>query len=501
MKQLILDNTPFCTRAALVDDGELLEFSVEMASVCGIVGNIYKGRVENVLSGMKAAFVNIGLERNGFLYVGESLVDKERLHSVMPKKSEKLSAGDVIMCQVVKDQFGQKGARLTTDITLAGYYLVLLPNSNFIGVSRKIEDDERREYLEQLVKSVCPIGSGFIIRSAADKADDEDIIKDAGKLLSLWGKVLDEYRRAPEKSVVFEEATLFERALRDSFSEDIDKVIVNDALVANALIGRVGKAQVEAYEGERNIMSYFGLSAQINHLCDRKVEMPNGAYIVIDKTEACTVIDVNTGKFVGDSDLEDTVFKTNMAAVECIARQLRLRNISGIVVIDFIDMYTEEHQSRVVEALRAALKHDRLKTTTVGMTPLGLVELTRKKTRLPIDDFMLQPCKSCGGGFVISDSQLAFMLRDELVDYMLASRRDTVYVGVYTGLYYKVLQSEILKKHVMTSWKDKKIYLYADENLRRDRFVICDGRPFPEPQEITRITRACDKVDSSANKL
>ncbi|MDE7372831.1 MAG: ribonuclease E/G, partial [Clostridia bacterium] len=162
MRQLILDYTPYCTRVALVEDGELIEFSVEMTSVRGIVGNVYKGRVENVLSGMKAAFVNIGLERNGFLYVGDSLVDKSRLQSVMPNKSTNLSAGDVIMCQVVKDQFGQKGARLTTDITFAGNYLVFLPSSEFIGVSRKIENNERREYLEQLVKSVCPIGSGFI---------------------------------------------------------------------------------------------------------------------------------------------------------------------------------------------------------------------------------------------------------------------------------------------------------------------------------------------------
>lgn len=495
MKQLILDNTPFCTRAALVDDGELLEFSVEMTSVGGIVGNIYKGKVVNVLSGMKAAFVNIGLERNGFLYVGDSLVDKERLHSVMPKKSTKLSSGDVIMCQVVKDQFGQKGARLTTDITMAGYYLVLLPNSQFIGVSRKIEDDERREYLEQLVKSVCPVGMGFIIRSAAGKADDEDIIRDAGRLLALWDKVVDDFKYAPEKSVVFEEGTLFERALRDSFSEDIDKVIVNDVAIANALVGRVGRAQVEAYEGERNIMSYFGLSSQINHLCDRKVEMPNGAYIVIDKTEACTVIDVNTGKFVGNKDLEDTVFKTNMAAVDCIAKQLRIRNISGIVVIDFIDMATKEHQEAVVEALKERLKHDRLKTTTVGMTPLGLVELTRKKTRLPIDDFMLQPCKSCGGGFVISDSQLAFMLRDELVDYMIANSHDTVYVGVYPGLYEKVLQSEILKNHIKTSWVGKEIYLYADDNIRRDRFVMSDREPFPSPEVRTLITKTSDSAE------
>lgn len=493
MKQLILDYTPFCTRVALMESGELVEFSVESTNVSGIVGNIYKGRVENVLGGMKAAFVNIGLDRNGFLYVGDSLVDKSRLQSLMPNKSANLSAGDVIMCQVVKDQFGQKGARLTTDITIAGNYLVLLPSSEFIGVSRKIENDKRREYLEQLVKSVCPAGSGFIIRSAADKAGDADIIKDAKQLLSIWAKVLADYAAAPEKSVVFEEATLFERALRDTMYEDLDEVIVNEDFIASKLANMVGGGtKLEVYRGERNVMSHYGVSSQIDQLCYNRVDMPNGAYIIIDRTEACTVIDVNTGKFVGTDNLEDTVFKTNMAAAECIAKQLRVRNISGIVIIDFIDMTDEEHRTRVVEALKGALKHDRLKTTTVGMTPLGLVELTRKKTRLPIDDFMLQPCKDCGGGFVISDGHLAFKLRSELVDFMIAHRCKTVYVGVYPDLYETVLQSGILKRHIETAWADKEIYLYIDNEISRDRFAINENPPIVSPEIMTCITKSAE---------
>lgn len=478
MKQLILDYTPFCTRAALVEDGELIDFSVEMANVRGIVGNIYKGVVENVLSGMKAAFVNIGLERNGFLYVGDSRVDKSRLQSVPPTKGgASISPGDVIMCQAVKDQFGQKGARLATDITLPGYYLVLLPSSSFIGVSRKIENDRRREYLEQLVKSICPEGFGFIIRSAADTATDEDIISEAQTLLEAWDGIVADFYKAPLKSAVFEEVSLFERALRDTFSEGVDTVVVNDDLVAKNLEGKVGKAKIVMYNGERNIMSHFGLSAQINHLCDRKVVLPGGAYIVIDKTEAMTVIDVNTGKFVGTKDLEDTVFRTNLIAAEGIAKQLRIRNISGIVVIDFIDMEEEAHREAVLDALKTALKKDRLKTSTVGMTSLGLVELTRKKTRLPIDDFMLQPCKDSSGGFQISDAQLAFMLRDELIDYMLASPEDIAYVGVHPSVYNMVFESKILEHNLLTVWKDKQIYLYADEYLSRDRFSFSSTLP------------------------
>ncbi len=487
MKQLILDYTPYCTRAALVENGELIDFSVERTNAMGLVGNIYKGKVENVLEGMKAAFVNIGLERNGFLFVGDSRVDKTRIQSVMPKRQKQISPGDVIMCQVVKDQFGTKGARLATDITLPGYYLVLLPDSSFIGVSRKIEDDERREYLEQLVTSICPDGMGFIIRSAADSATDRDIVVEASLLLALWEKIKNDYVSAPEKSMVFEEMTLFERALRDTFNEDIDRVIVNDAGVASALEGRVGKARIELYTGERGIMAHFGISTQINHLCDRRVDIPGGAYIVIDKTEALTVIDVNTGKFVGSRDLEDTVFRTNLAAADTIAKQLRIRNISGIIVIDFIDMEIKEHRDAVLQRLETALKPDHLRTATIGMTPLGLVELTRKKTRLGLDDFMLRPCKECGSGFEISDIQLCFMLRDELVDFFIAHHLKTLFVGLNPAVYNMVFESNIFERSLQNAWKDKCIWLYADDEIKRDRFIFHGSAPENLPMSLKRL--------------
>ncbi len=491
MKQLILDYTPYCTRAALVENGELIDFSVERTNVRGLVGNIYKGRVENVLEGMKAAFVNIGLERNGFLFVGDSRVDRTRIQSVMPKRAKQVSPGDVIMCQVVKDQFGNKGARLATDITLPGYYLVLLPESEFIGVSRKIEDDERREYLEQLVTSICPDGMGFIIRSAADTATDRDIVYEAALLINLWEKICSDFKSAPEKSMVFEELSLFERALRDTFSEDVDRVIVNDAGVQEALQGRVGKSSIEVYNGERGIMAHFGLSKQINHLCDRRVDIPGGAYIVIDKTEALTVIDVNTGKFVGSSDLEDTVFKTNLAAADTIAKQLRIRNISGIIVIDFIDMEKKEHRDAVIERLSNALKPDHLRTATIGMTPLGLVELTRKKTRLGLDDFMLQPCRECGSGFEISDIQLCFMLRDELVDFLIAHKFKTIFVGLNPAVYNMVFESNIFERNLQNAWKDKCIWLYSDDEIKRDRFIFHESAPENIPFSLRRL-QSCD---------
>lgn len=470
MKQLIIDYNPFCVRTALVKDGELLDFAVEHGSVRGLVGNIYKGKVENVLSGMKAAFVNIGLERNGFLYVGESLVDSGRLKGDREPASLNVSAGDVIMCQVVKDQFGMKGARLTTDVTLPGYFLVLLPKSTFFGVSRKIESDERRAYLEEYVRSIAPQGTGFIIRSAAEKATDEDIKHEAEDLLKLWEKVEADYQRTSPKGLVFKEVELLERAIRDSFNEEVDLVVVNEPTLASQLENKVGKAQIEVYTGKRSIFAAYGISGQVNKLSDRRVDLDNGAYIIIDKTEALTVIDVNTGRFVGGKDLEDTVFKTNAAAADEIARQLRLRNISGIIVIDFIDMVDDSHKEQIIERLKKALKRDRLKTSAVEMTTLGLVELTRKKTRLPVDEFMLSPCKECMGGHIVSDEQTVFILRDELIEYTLLNDCSTYIARVNPDIFDAVFATKLMKHELEGIWHGKRVYFIPDAGLKRDCF-------------------------------
>ncbi len=472
MKKLFIDYNPNCVRVALSEDGELIDFSVERASMRELVGNIYKGKVENVLSGMKAAFVNIGLQRNGFLYTGDSLVDNGKVNPKRDQQTLNVSPGDVIMCQVVKEQFGMKGARLTTDITLPGYFLVLLPRSSFIGVSRKIENEERRNYLEDFVHSIAPPNMGFIVRSAADRASDEDLIVEADKLVRLWEKIQMDYYRTETCSAVFKDAMLLERAIRDTFSEDVESIVVNEPRVAHHLDGKVGEAKIEVYYGERNIMAHYGLSQQINNLASRRVDLENGAYLVIDKTEALTVIDVNTGRFVGTKDLEDTVYKTNMLAAQEIAKQLRVRNISGIVIIDFIDMTDEGHKEEVVEFLRNNLKKDRLKTTVVSMTNLGLVELTRKKANLPVDNFMLTPCTSCMGGYVISSEQLIFILRDEMIDYFIKKRPDTLLVRVNPEICDKIFETNIMYNEAQNLWKHNRVYFLADNSLNRDQFDI-----------------------------
>lgn len=472
MKKLLIDYTPGIVRVALVDGKNLEEFSVEYPSRMDIVGNVYKGKVENVLSGMKAAFVNIGLDRNGFLHVGESLVDAGRLNENRQPAPFNVSPGDVIMCQVVKDQFGTKGPRLTTEISLPGYFLVLLPGTNFVGVSRKISKGERRDYLEALAKSVCPPNTGFIIRSAADKASDDEIKEEMKSLVELWEKVLKTYRAASPQTLVFQEAELLERAIRDTLSDGIDKIIVNEPALVKLLENKVGDAKVEVYEGDRNIFRNYGVDGQINKLFERKVHLKSGGYLIIDKTEALTVIDVNTGKFVGGKDLEDTVYQTNLEGAEEIARQLRLRNIGGIVVIDFIDMTDKAHSKEVVEALKEHLKKDHKRTSSVEMTSLGLVELTRKKTSLPIEEFMLDRCAHCLDGHDVSSVQALLMMRGDLIDAVVRNKWDKVQVRLNPDLVDALHNVDVLSKDKAGVLKDKKVYFLGDNSINRIDYEI-----------------------------
>ncbi|MBR2955824.1 MAG: Rne/Rng family ribonuclease [Clostridia bacterium] len=467
MKELVIDYTPGIVRVALVDNKNLERFSVERSANVGIVGNVYKGKVENVVSGMKAAFVNIGLDRNGFLHVGESLVDAGRLVAGKEPTPVVLSPGDIVMCQVVKDEFGTKGARLTTEISLAGYFLVLMPTTSFVGISRKIKSEERRAYLEALIKSLCPQNMGFILRSASDKASDDEIKAEAKSLIELWDGVHKSYQSAPTPSLIFQEAELLDRAVRDNISVGIDRIVVNDSAVAKHLAGGMADVKVEVFDGKRNIFRHYGIDGQINALKERRVPLKSGGYLIIDKTEALTVIDVNTGKFVGGKDLEDTVFKTNLEATEEIARQLRLRNISGIVVIDFIDMTDTCHEKEVVSALKEELKKDRLRTSSVEMTPLGLVELTRKKTSLPINEFMLDTCRECGDGHVVSSVQALLTLRGDLVDYVLKNKCQNVLVRLNPDVFEAFKDVDVFSGDKRQTLNGKKIFFLQDEKLGR----------------------------------
>ena len=340
MSKLYIDYNPQYVRAALTDEaGELEDFFIEKTAMKGPVGNIYKGRVENVLSSMKAAFVNLGLEKNGFLHVGQSLLERSETANKL-----NLSAGDSVMCQVVKDQFGDKGVRLSLDITLPGRYVVFIPNANIVSVSRRISSEERKAELEGLVKGALNGETGAILRTAAEKASDEEILSELEELKQLWLSIKEKYRTAPEKTAIFKEDDLLFRTLRDFSYCDLTEIVTNDVIAYNMAKQEFPDTEITLYDRPQNVLLHYGLGSQIDTLSKRVVELRNGGFIVIDRAEALTAIDVNTGKFVGGKNLEDTVYRTNIEAAKEIARQLRLRNIGGIIIVDFIDM-TEPHPS------------------------------------------------------------------------------------------------------------------------------------------------------------
>jgi ribonuclease G len=310
MKKLFIDYHPKRVRVALTEDGELVEYYIERASMPKLVGNIYRGKVVNVLEGMKAAFVNIGLEKNAFLYVGETLVDRSAFPEssiAMPHKLH-LSPGDNVLCQVVKDHFGTKGVRISQNISLPGRLLVIMPQMSYVGVSQKITDEAKRDHLLKLVQENCPPNAGFILRTEAEKATDEEILAEMAILISKWESIKTSYERGKECSIVYEEGDLIFRTIRDLLSDNIDSIVVNNENVFRDLKESLKTISInneilELYKGSENFFSYYSLATQIDKLVKRKVVLKNGAYLIIDRTEALTVIDVNTGKFVGDSDL------------------------------------------------------------------------------------------------------------------------------------------------------------------------------------------------------
>ncbi len=426
-KKIVADINPLEARIALLEDDKLVEIHVERRGKERLVGNIYKGRVANVLPGMQAAFVDIGLERNAFLYAGDILADTSDFEfgqpvddfNLRPKKIEEMvKEGQEIVVQVLKQPGGQKGARITTHVTLPGRMLVLMPTVNHVGVSRRIEDERERNRLKDIMEQIKPGEMGLIVRTAAVGKTAEDFNSEVRFLERLWKRIVarSEVLRAPR--LLHAEESLVFRTVRDMFTADVAEFVINDQeyfdkviAVANIIAPYI-KDRVRLFDGGPNIFDDFGIQARIDKALDKKVWMKNGAYIIIDETEALTVIDVNTGKYVGDNNLQQTILEVNIEAAKEIARQLRLRDISGIIIIDFIDMEVEANKFKVVAALEDALAKDRTKTNVLGITGLGLVEMTRKKVRRKLSSIVKRTCPYCGGsGLVDSEETTAMNLR------------------------------------------------------------------------------------------
>lgn len=399
---IIVNSLPEEVRMAVVEDDKLAELVVERGDDSHLVGNIYKGRVQNILPGMQAAFVDIGLDKNAFLYTGD-LREGELAMFAKEIAPTKLFVGQEILVQIVKDAVGTKGPKATTHLTLPGRDVVLLPTANYVGISKQIEEKEERERLKALAQELCPPDMGMIIRTAAKEKTSEELTADIHYLTNLWRVLAARAKYSHAPLLLYRDVDLVIRMVRDYLRADVERVVVDQVddyqRICDLLSGTSGAADIEKVEcvPEGDIFGACGLKDAVEAIHSREVELPSGGYLVFDKTEALTVIDVNTGKFAGGATLADTVFLTNMEAAREIMRQVRLRDISGIIIVDFIDMERAEHQEEVLKLLRLDAKKDKTKTNIVGLTGLGLVEMTRKKSRQTIDALMHERCPHCAG--------------------------------------------------------------------------------------------------------
>ena len=408
--EFLVNVTPQETRVAVLSSGQVQELVIERAASRGLVGNIYMGRVARVLPGMQSAFVEIGLERAAFLHVADIWEHRNSNgESGKPdngKPIEKILAeGQPVLVQVLKDPLGSKGARLTTQLSVAGRLLVYLPDDPHIGISQRIENEAGRAALREKLKELIPADEkgGFILRTLAEGAGDGELRADIEYLRNLWRDIRERSLGAQPPKLIYQDLSLAQRVLRDMVSDATSAVKVDSrenhqklAAFAQAYMPRLA-GRIEHYAGERPLFEMYNVEQEIEKALSRRVDLKSGGTLVIDQTEAMTTVDVNTGGFVGQRNFDDTVFKTNLEAAQAIARQLRLRNLGGIIVVDFIDMDSEEHRAAVLEEFRRALARDRTRMTVSGFTALGLVEMTRKRTRESLAHVLCEPCQACTG--------------------------------------------------------------------------------------------------------
>lgn len=406
--EILINVTPRETRVALAENGVLQEVFVERAHSRGLVGNIYKGNVIRVLPGMQAAFIDIGLGRTAFLHVSDiehGFNDGNEGQAEVSSITQLVQEGQGLLVQVIKDPLGSKGARLTTHLTIPSRYLVLMLGTPNIGISQKIEDEEERNRLKELVSSLLKKdeAGGYIIRTAAEGSNAEELYADKNFLVRLWDSVQEKAAIAESGSVVYEDLPLTLRVLRDLSDTELEKIRVDSrgtykrlTEFAEQFIPELTDC-LEYYPGERPIFDLYGVEDEIQKALERKVQLKSGGYLIFDQTEAMTTIDVNTGAYVGHRNLGETIFKTNLEAAQAIVRQLRLRNLGGIIIVDFIDMLEEEHKRQVLRALGKSLERDHAKSRISEVSSLGLVQMTRKRTRESLAHILCEPCATCGG--------------------------------------------------------------------------------------------------------
>ncbi|MBI2066475.1 MAG: Rne/Rng family ribonuclease [Deltaproteobacteria bacterium] len=500
--ELIINISPTLTRIARLEGGAITELIVERAQEARFVGNVYKGKIVRVLPGMQAAFAEIGLKRTAFLYVSDIAPDLaveevmaeeeeppperprfDRRHPrTLPQIQELVREGQEIIVQIARDPIGTKGARLTSHVSLPGRFLVYMPTVKHVGVSRRIADDNDRSRLKGILERIVPRDQGgFIARTMSEGASERELKQDMDYLIKLWGDILSSAEKVSAPNLVHQELSAVLRAIRDLFTPDIDRIVIDSAEEKKKIEEFISSFTplshniVTLYDGSEPIFDAYGIEVEISRALGKKVWLKSGGYIIIDQAEALTAIDVNTGKFVGRSNLEDTILKTNLEAAKEIAYQLRLRDIGGILIVDFIDMERPSNREKVFQAFREYLRSDRAKTTITKITDLGLVEMTRKRTRESLGRLLCEPCFYCEGrGYLKSRATICHEIFRELQRGLADLRGDTLIVLANPSVAEILLDEE---RPTLEQWEEragKKVIIRAREDYHTEQFDITD---------------------------
>jgi len=485
------------TRVALLENSLVTEIFIDRKKDRGVAGNVYKARVMKVLPGMQAAFVDIGLEKSAFLYVGDvfdstseytPMMDDEGLElEVEPKRKRShatqiedlLQEGQEILVQVSKEPISTKGARVTTYVSIPGRYLVMMPGVNHIGVSRRIEKVEERKRLREIVSRIRKPNTGYIIRTASQGRSEDDFVADVEFLSRLWETIQKRMDKASAPALMHNELDLVFRVIRDVFTRDVDKMIIDAPEeyqrvkeFVDSYIPQLGR-RVKPYDGDDPIFEHYGVEIEISRALGRRVWLKSGGYIILDQTEALTTIDVNTGRYVGKRSLEDTILKTNLEAVREIAYQLRLRNIGGILILDFIDMEREDNRRKVYAALQEALASDKAKTTISHISPIGLIEMTRKRIRESLGRTLCDTCPYCEGrGHIKSSRTICYEVFRELRRAFTHAEEKKALVTVNSLVADMMYDEERQGVEELEKEFQKKIVIKADPNLHQEQYEV-----------------------------